>query len=534
MTRGLLAAFVMALLGGACGDDHGSSPAPDAPASTTPDAPDVRPDAPVGVLPRAEPAPCRFVVPAGLGMTEGTDYACGDLLVEENRAAHTGVVKVHYIRIKSAAASTNATIYLDGGPGGDGSGILAYAGFLGRPFLDGLLVDGDFLVISQRGTRLSVPYLDCQTSDCSDFAAVADLPSYNTAYNADDVDDLRSVLGISQLNLYGISYGSRLGLEVLRRHGANVRAAVIEGLVPSSVQWEAAVPASAYSAIRALSASCAAAGACGTAFGDLVTKFTTGVDALNAQPVDVTVQGSTVPLDGYTYANLVFRVMYSKSSYAYLPLVMSDLAVRRTDRIQSYLASWLSATGGDRGISMGLYYGVVCGELFNPPDPNAVASATVGVPQAYLDIFGGGNQAVEDTCASFPKGNLQAALAQPVSSAVRTLVSSGAIDPITPPAFGDIAAMTLSNREVVVHANSGHGATLQSACGTANLHAFLANPTATHDLSCASAIATSYVLPSTFASAPPIDVKRLQADLAITSAASFRAHPRSAPAPRRR
>ena len=441
MTRRLLAA--LAILG-ACGDDHGSSPTPDAPVVVTPDAPVVLPDTPVGVVPRAEPTACRFVVPAGLGMTEGTDYTCGDLFVEENRAAHTGVIEVHYIRIKSTATSTNATIYLDGGPGGDGSGILAYAGFLGRPFLDGLLVDGDFLVISQRGTRLSVPYLDCQTSDCSDFASVADLPSYNTAYNADDVDDLRAVLGIAKLNLYGISYGSRLGLEVLRRHGDHVRAAVIEGLVPSSVQWQAAVPASAYSAIRALNASCAAAGACGTTFGDLVGKFTTGVDALNNAPVDVTVQGATVPLDGATYAYLLFRVMYSKSSYAYLPLVINDLAVRRTDRIQSYLASWLSATGGDRGISTGLYYGVVCGELFNPPDPNAVANATVGVPPAYMDIFGGGNQSVEDTCANYPKGNLQAQLALPVTSAVRTLVSSGALDPITPPTFGDVAAMTLA------------------------------------------------------------------------------------------
>jgi len=516
MDRRLRAALALALACvSGCGGESGKTPAPDAPVTPTPDAPVVLPDAPMAVVPRAEPTACRFEMPPSLALTEGTDYACGDLYVEENRATHAGVIRVHYIRVKSAAASPNATIYLDGGPGGDGSGILRYAGFLGRPFLDGLLVDGDFLVISQRGTRLSVPYLDCETSDCSDFAAVADLPSYNTAYNADDVDDLRRVLGIAKLNLYGISYGSRLGLEVLRRHGGNVRAAVIEGLVPSSTQWHAEIPASAYSAITALNASCAAAGACGTTFGDLVAKFTAGFDALNAQPVDVEFQGSTIPLDGYTYAGLLFRVMYSKSSYAYLPLVISDLAARRTDRIQSYLQAWFGAAGGDRGISTGLYYGVVCGELFNPPDPNAVATATAGVPPAFITIFGGGHESMEATCSTYPKGNLQAQLAQPVSSAVRSLVSSGALDPITPPAFGEVAAMTLTNREVVVHANSGHGATLQSACGTQNLMAFLANPTATHDHSCAATIPTAYVLPSTFASAAPLDAKRLAADLAI-------------------
>lgn len=518
MTRWLCASIALVVLGGGCGDDHGSTPQPDAPvgAGDAPDAPVVRPDAPVGVLPRVEAAACRFVVPQSLGLVEGTGYTCGDLLVEENRATHTGVVRVHFVRIKSQAASPNATIYLDGGPGGDGSGILSYAGVLGHPFLDGLLVDGDFLTISQRGTALSVPFLDCQTSDCSDFAGV-DLASYNTAYNADDVEDLRAVLGIAKLNVYGISYGSRLGLEVLRRHGDHVRAAVIEGLVPAQTQWEAAIPASAYSAIRGLHQACADAGACGTTFGDLVAKFTAGVDALNANPVDITVQGSTFPLDGFTYAGLVFQVMYSKSSYAYLPLVINDLAVRRVDRIETTLATWLTASGNRRGISTGLYYGVVCGEMFNPPDQNAVANANVGVPPAFMDIFGGGWESVAGTCASWPKHSMQAQLAQPVASAVRTLVSSGRLDPITPPAFGDVAAATLTNREVVVHANSGHGATLQSTCGTQNLHQFLANPTATHDMSCAQSITTAFMIPGAFAAPPPPSLKLLEAELAVSA-----------------
>ncbi|MBA3459595.1 MAG: alpha/beta hydrolase [Deltaproteobacteria bacterium] len=512
MNRTRLSLLVLGVLGG-CGDDHGSMPADAHPDTGQSDAPAV--DAPTGDVPRVEAAPCRFTMPSSLALVEGADYVCGDLVVEENRATHAGRIRVHYIRIKSTATTGNATIYLDGGPGGDGSGILNYAGFLGRPFLDGLLVDGDFLVISQRGTALSVPYLDCQTDDCSDFGGVADLASYNTAYNADDVNDLRSVLGIAKLDLYGISYGSRLGLEVLRRHGAHVRAAVIEGLVPSQVQWHAEIPRSAYGAITALNASCADAGACGTTFGDLVAKFVTGVDALNANPVDIDVQGSTFPLDGYTYASLVFQVMYSKSSYAYLPLVISDVAVRRTDRIGSYLTSWFTSLSGRRGTARGLYYGVVCGEVFNPPDPNAVATATAGVPQAYVDIFGGGFERVAETCATYPKGNLQASLSQPVTSAVRTLVSSGRLDPITPPSFATIAAATLSNSVVVVHANSGHGATLQSACGVQNLHAFLADPTGTHDMTCAGTLSTSYVIPSGFASLPAFPIQQLRADLAL-------------------
>lgn len=485
---------------------------------------DMRPmvDADESVVPRAEPGPCRYDVPAVLGLNEGSDYACGDLIVYENRDTKDRTIKVHYVKFESASASTNATIYLDGGPGGDGQNIIAYAAFLGAPFLDGLRADGDFLVISQRGTARSVPYLDCQSLACEEFSSDHDLTSYNTAANADDVDELRAVLGYDKLNLYGISYGSRLGLEVLRRHGANVRAAVVEGLVPSQIAWPAAVPASFFGALTSLDASCAATDACGTTFGDLVAKFSSGLASLDNIPLPIAIQGTRFDLDGYTYARVLFRVMYSKSSYTWLPLVISDIAARRVDRIESFLASAIESSGEGSGVSWGLYNSVVCGEIFNPPDPNAFETLNAGVPADIVEMFGGNWFGLAEACESWPRGNLQAALAQPVTSSVRTLVSSGRLDPITPPGFGDIAAATLSDSVVVIHENSGHGATLQSACGVANLSAFLAEPTAPHDTSCAASITTTYMMPSSFA-AVPFSFARMKAELAFAPRLPIRA-----------
>jgi pimeloyl-ACP methyl ester carboxylesterase len=501
-------AFLVVGCGG--GDNN-----PDAPPVTNADARiDARPtaDADPNAVPRAEPATCRFDVAPSLG-TEGTEYACGDLVVEETREAPTRHIRVHFIRFRNPTPATSASIYLDGGPGGDGQGILEYAAFLGPSFLQGLMVNGDFLVIGQRGTARSIPFLDCASPDCSDLAGEAHLPSYNTAANADDVDELRAVLGYATLDVYGISYGSRLGLEVLRRHGANVRAAVIEGLVPSQVVWPAAIPASFYGALTALNTSCANTGGCGAAYGDLVATFLVAVNALNTEPVEIEVGGGPQFLDGYTFAYLMFQMMYSRSSLQWLPLVVSDLAIRRTDRIAEFLELWLSQ-GGSTQISTGLYYGVVCGELYNPPHENAFEDANVGVPDEFQQIYGGSYFGLLEACASFPVGNLQASLSQPVASSVRTLVSSGAMDPITPPTFGAIAAETLSNSVVVVHADSGHGATLQSTCGQQNLFEFLADPTTPHDTSCAAAISTPYVLPSGLV-ATPVPAARIRAEMAI-------------------
>jgi pimeloyl-ACP methyl ester carboxylesterase len=415
---------------------------------------------------------------------------------------------VHYIRFVSPATSNNATIYLDGGPGGNGENIIGYINFVGKELLDGLMVDGDFLVISQRGTSLSVPFLDCD-GNCGG----ADLPSYNTAYNADDVDDLRALLGYEKLNLYGISYGSRLGLEVMRRHGDHIRASVIGGLVPAQTNWPAAIPASFYSSLTALNASCSADGGCSAAFGDLESKFTTGVDSLNNAPLTINYSGGSIDLDGYTYASLLFQMLYAKSTFAWLPMVISDLAERRTDRVGSFVGDMVDRLfGGSGDFSTGLYYSVICGELFNPPDNGAFDAANAGVPQKIREIFSGNWWGMLSTCSDWPKGDPLPGITEPVVSGVRTLLSSGALDPITPPTFGDTAAASLSNREVVLFANSGHGATLQSACGRTALIEFLTDPDATHDTSCASQVTTDYMLPGAVA-APRVSAEAIGFEL---------------------
>lgn len=465
------------------------------------------------IVPRAEPTACRFDVPSSLGLAEGTDYDCGDLMVFEDRDAPGRTIAAHYLRFRSDVESSDATIYLDDGPGGNGGAILEALDDAGPALLAGLLADGDFLVLSQRGASLSVPALVCPDSDCSGLSDLADLPAYNTAYSADDVDDLRAVLGYDQLNLYGISYGSRLALELLRRHGARVRCALLDGAMPAQTVWPAEIPASLYGALGALDASCAAAGACGTAFGDLEVDFVTGLAALDDQPVSFDYQGHPIHLDGWTYASLLFQLMYSRSAHAWLPLLISDLAERRTDRVADLIGDALSSLGARDDLATGLYYSVVCGELFDPPDESAFEIANAAVPATIREAYAWTWYGLLDDCQAWPVGEPGPTSNQPVGSDVRTLLASGSIDPITPPSFGEVAAASLTDREVVVLADSGHGATLQSPCGMQILVDFLTDPSAAPDTGCAASITTDYVLPAAAAAAAPPDPASLRSEV---------------------
>ncbi len=110
------------------------------------------------------------------------------------------------------------------------------------------------------GARLSTPALDCPEiiaakreiaagrlrAEAADAGLVeaattcrsrlvtagADLNGYTSAEAADDIEDLRVALGYPQLNLYALSYGTRLALTVARRHPTSVRAMVLDSALP--------------------------------------------------------------------------------------------------------------------------------------------------------------------------------------------------------------------------------------------------------------------------------------------------------------
>ena len=54
-----------------------------------------------------------------------------------------------------------------------------------------------------------------------------DLAGYTSKENAADFEDLRKALGYEQWNLFGVSYGSRLGLTIMRDFPKGIRSVVL-------------------------------------------------------------------------------------------------------------------------------------------------------------------------------------------------------------------------------------------------------------------------------------------------------------------
>ena len=73
---------------------------------------------------------------------------------------------------------------------------------------------------------------------------------------------------------------------------------------------------------------------------------------------------------------------------------------------------------------------------------------------------------------------------EPVVSRIPTLVLTGQYDPITPPAWGQLAAETLGNSFYYEFPGFGHGVSFDGPCGLDIVLEFLSDPSKEPDSSC--------------------------------------------------
>lgn len=180
----------------------------------------------------------------------------GRLEVPENRRdGSSRRITLPFYRWQTQAAQPGPPMFvLAGGPGTSGLRQFTQA----EPFAAARFFHqfGDVVVFDQRGTGGAEPNLRCPdenwgipltepadgkrlsqlfvetVSACQTYwrSQGVDLSAYNTDENAADVDALRRALGYDTINLFGGSYGSHLGLHLLRRFPKSINRAVFYGI----------------------------------------------------------------------------------------------------------------------------------------------------------------------------------------------------------------------------------------------------------------------------------------------------------------
>jgi pimeloyl-ACP methyl ester carboxylesterase len=396
---------------------------------------------------------------------------CGTLSVPEDRAQPSGRridIFVAVLPANTASPRRDPFVILAGGPGQAASRLAPFASRLAE-----IRRTRDIVLIDQRGTGRSSPLacealaprddpLEALATDPAPMAreCLAELATkgidptrYTTRAWIDDLEAVRQAQGYAKLNLWGGSYGSRVALEYLRAYPSHVRSVILDGVAPPDLRTPLDIWPTRERAIDAVLAACEASSACRRAHPDLGATL-----ARIARDLGEGGRVVSVP-DPRTGASLEITLTQDAFFAGLLPLTyVPELASLLPEVIERAamgdygpLVASARLVGGEisEQTNAALHYSVVCNEdapRIRAGDRRVLADLRM---RSLADK-------VLAVCDVWPRGLPAPASAEPVASDVPVLILSGALDPVTPPAYGEKVAATLPNSRHIVAGGYGH------------------------------------------------------------------------------
>jgi pimeloyl-ACP methyl ester carboxylesterase len=486
-----------------------------------PPSPTVVPVTPTpSYVPVFQSAPCNFRTP------DKARVDCGFVIVPEDRSGDlldTIRLAVIIYRSTSGASLPDPLIYLSGGPGGE---AISWSVDAYESVIAPLAGTRDFIVFDPRGVGRSEPALSCDDFGktylqdlqgkipgdqrvsyyegallgCKNHLKElgANLSAYTSVDMAADVRDVIVALGYRQANLYGVSYGTRVGQFVMRSYPQVVRTAILDSVVPVEVQMFNQSSTGTNDILQVLFQDCKADPTCSTAYPDLEAAYQETFDHLNSDPAHVSLtlpDGSKMEetINGATFSNAVLWALRTPQTIPLAPQLIYRVRDGDTSLLIVSLALPIMAFDS---ISMGSYISVNCHD------------------QVFAMSMEGLDETIQDMCRLWEARPLAAGENDPVSSDIPTLIFAGRYDPTTPPAFARQLAGHLGHSYIAEIPNQGHApsATGVSDCPGTIISAFLQDPNVAPDFACIQETGKIEFFPPYKASNAPITLEPVTID----------------------
>lgn len=312
-------------------------------------------------------------------------------------------------------------------------------------------VDED-LVEGQYSRELTIEY----TNDC-----LAELPHdprfFTTSVAVTDLEAVRAALGYPSLNLYGVSYGSRVAQHFARRYPDSTRTVTLDGVAPPQVSLGPEIATESQKAVDRVLARCEEDADCGERFPNIQETFRRVIESLRESPVSIDVphpnsgRVERVLFGGNEIAVAIRLLAYHPNSIALLPLLISEAGDGNFVPIASQYQMTVIAMSD--ALALGMHNAVMCTE--DIPFLDAEAIDHDGIAATYMGAMQ--LQALEAICSVWPAGPIDAEFKQPLTTDLPVLLLSGDADPITPPRYADLAAVNLERAQHLIGKHQGHG-----------------------------------------------------------------------------
>ena len=474
-------------------------------------------------LPRFEPLDECFAQPPA-DLPVDLDMDCGYVVAPESRSGDSSrEVKLGVTRINSGQGTANSPLFMLAGGPGQAEINPAFFSLLQTELLGGILESRDIVIVEQRGTEHTDPFLTCPEinsapwdvyeqgltgDDASEYeiglvqACIAgfeeqgvNFDDFNSVENAADVNAVREALGYEQIIYYGASYGSQLGQHVMRDFPEILEAVVLDGANSlSRKSWVEDRALDAQWGIDNLTALCEADEKCAEAYdipalvdaalalfddGPLPFSYADPDDASLTVDVEVTVQDM---------ANYIYGQQGSRIGTFSLPAILWELTEGGADQVAEVLGAAkvgqliASRDATTSPMTLLMHLAMVCSD-----DPvHSIDEVILEGAGTYATLHGQSlGEYYVQLCSLINVTELPDSTDVDVTTDVPTLLLTGDLDVATPTFRSQIVVDALPNATLVTFPGTTHvqigGINL---CAAQVMTQFVLDPTAELDTSC--------------------------------------------------
>ncbi|MDA8621046.1 alpha/beta hydrolase [Psychrosphaera sp.] len=406
---------------------------------------------------------------------------CGTYSVAENRSkamSDENKIDLNVVVLPRFKEESKAlpVVFLAGGPG---QAATELAGGLNM-MLNDVRQQHDIILVDQRGTGKSSPLvcneegidpltfdensldIEAEVKKCLVELSSRHLPSYNSIDAIKDIEAVREALGHKKIHVFGGSYGTRAGFTYLQQFPESIETATLDSNAPMQLVI-GFFGKTSERAFDLLVEDCKAHDDCNKAFPTLKQDYLTLTNRLKEGPI---VQQIFHPLSGepvemvLTFnkvTDTLRSTLYALGSRVLLPYIVNKAA----SGDYRALAALMTQSDTSKRAPGQLYAGLTMNILCNEDFPRAIASDYTNDADNY---FNGerGYSALSEYCKYWPEWSVDPEFNKPLKTSVPVLLFSGKYDPVTPPAYGEMAMETLENAKHIVIEQGSHVASFRT------------------------------------------------------------------------
>jgi pimeloyl-ACP methyl ester carboxylesterase len=263
---------------------------------------------------------------------------------------------------------------------------------------------------------------------------------------AEDIDSVREALGAAQIDVWSISYGTRLAQEYIKRFPARVRRVVMAGFVPLDYRTPLFHALNAQRVLDLLFYKCLADERCNAKYPNIKNEWSALLRRLDRSPAQVQWHGTTVSMGRGRFTEEVRNSFGTAAGQRAFPAMVHAAFGGDFDPFLRGLRK------GPSPYAIGLYFTIACSEGSSRIGPADVERYTAGT---FLGDYRVRQELA--ACAEWPRYQLPVDFFNPPASTPQLLVISGEMDDVMPPDYAEQFCSKLPNCHLVIIPNLGHG-----------------------------------------------------------------------------